>query len=562
MRVIIFVDGFHASDTRYNLFESAPPRSLLPVAGSPFLAMQVARLRHSGVSRFLLLSDRSPELARILMEPVLQGLDWGVVYPGRSLAGTLRKLGVGQDSPCLILDGTVCFSARDLDRAREHVLSGKAAAVCLQDPASEGSAWLVAPGLSLPHSGRRDLGSLLMGLGQREPLPCIKARDPVWCMGTLAQYHHMLLDLASMVHRPPGHCQYRPGIYLGAGVSIPDSVLDAAIGPVIIGAGCRIGRGVELEGPLELGADVQVGENSSLKRSIILPNTRVGAGVDIHDKVVARDLLWSASTDFLTRIEDPELLAPYFPESLSDKLLSSLGRGVDIIASGTALLAFSPLFLLVAGLIKISSPGPVFYVGERVVRPARRIRNDRVYIYEDAVKIPYPVFRTMRVGADKEKVEETGSNVYQAGPYKKFVNDPRITSVGHILRKTSIDELPLLWNVFRGRMSLVGLWALPADEARALAEEDISLGDAPFSSVARLRFGGRPGLAGFWQSRGRSRLSAEARAMHDAFQASIMDSPGHKDYLSGEYRRYRGVLGRVRVFMETLSSATVGRGAM
>ena len=111
-------------------------------------------------------------------------------------------------------------------------------------------------------------------------------------------------------------------------------------------------------------------------------------------------------------------------------LQSLLKRGCDLLAAALGLLALAPLMILIAVLVRMSSRGPVLYRQQRVGR--------------DLVPFSILKFRTMVVDADKLGLPLTAGR------------DPRITSVGHLLRKTKLDELPQLINVFRGEMSLVG----------------------------------------------------------------------------------------------------------
>jgi exopolysaccharide biosynthesis polyprenyl glycosylphosphotransferase len=123
-----------------------------------------------------------------------------------------------------------------------------------------------------------------------------------------------------------------------------------------------------------------------------------------------------------------------------------LKRLLDIVASSLGLLLLLPVFLLTALLIKVTSLGPVFFVQERVGLNKRRFRLFK--------------FRTMVSDAEKRQAELEAFNEV-SGPVFKIKNDPRITRVGRLLRKTSIDEIPQLINVLKGDMSLVGPRPLP-----------------------------------------------------------------------------------------------------
>lgn len=176
--------------------------------------------------------------------------------------------------------------------------------------------------------------------------------------------------------------------------------------------------------------------------------------------------------------------------------LWSLKRAFDIIVSGTALLLLSPLLLLIALIVKLESRGPIFYISKRA-GTGYQIFN-------------FYKFRSMRVGADKELQNLSHLNQYNANPAKgvffKIKDDPRITKFGSFLRKTSLDEIPQLFNVLIGDMSLVGNRPLPLYEAEKLTKDQIAW-----------RFLAPAGITGLWQitKRGKDDMSEEERIALD-----------------------------------------------
>lgn len=158
-------------------------------------------------------------------------------------------------------------------------------------------------------------------------------------------------------------------------------------------------------------------------------------------------------------------------------------RTVDIVVSAAMSLLLLPVFLLTALLIKLTSTGPVFFVQKRLGLNKRHFG-----IYK---------FRTMVLDAEKRMKEIEHLNEV-SGPVFKIKNDPRITSIGKFLRKTSIDELPQLFNVLRGDMSLVGPRPLPLRDYEGFSED-----------WQRRRFSVRPGVTCLWQIGGRSAVSFE-----------------------------------------------------
>lgn len=180
-------------------------------------------------------------------------------------------------------------------------------------------------------------------------------------------------------------------------------------------------------------------------------------------------------------------------------------RIFDVVASGMALLFLTPLFVIVAILIRLESKGKVIYKSKRV---------GAGYKIFDFYK-----FRSMRSDADKMLSSISNLNQYASADggkesktaFVKFKNDPRITKVGAFIRKTSIDELPQLINVFIGDMSLVGNRPLPLYEAEQLTTNEWST-----------RFLGPAGLTGLWQisKRGQEDMSERERKELDNYYAS------------------------------------------
>jgi exopolysaccharide biosynthesis polyprenyl glycosylphosphotransferase len=160
-----------------------------------------------------------------------------------------------------------------------------------------------------------------------------------------------------------------------------------------------------------------------------------------------------------------------------------LKRSLDVSLSLVAMLLLSPLFLLAALIVKLTSPGSSFFVQERVGLNKRRFR-----LYK---------FRTMVADAAERQWEIEHLNEAR-GPVFKIKNDPRLTPVGKFLRKTSIDELPQLFNVLKGDMSLVGPRPLPVRDYEGFDQD-----------WQRRRFSVRPGITCLWQINGRSSIPFE-----------------------------------------------------
>jgi exopolysaccharide biosynthesis polyprenyl glycosylphosphotransferase len=162
---------------------------------------------------------------------------------------------------------------------------------------------------------------------------------------------------------------------------------------------------------------------------------------------------------------------------LRDGWRASAKRAFDVVLCGLLFVLTAPIVLASAMLVKLTSPGPAFFRQERVGRDGRLFT-----IYK---------LRTMVEDAESMLSSLQEENELD-GPTFKIRDDPRVTAVGRVLRRTSIDELPQLWNVLRGDMAMVGPRpALPSEAA-----------EWPPLAFQRLRV--RPGLTGMWQVAGRN----------------------------------------------------------
>ena len=201
---------------------------------------------------------------------------------------------------------------------------------------------------------------------------------------------------------------------------------------------------------------------------------------------------------------------------------------MDIAVSLTLLLALSPLLLVVAVLVKIGSRGPVLYRQVRIGHMAR----------------PFSMlkFRTMRAGADpkihqdyvRAFIKGNGATPGAAsGTLFKLTNDPRITPTGRILRSTSLDELPQLWNVLRGEMSLVGPRPpLPYEFDQYEPWHHRRLLEA------------KPGITGLWQVAGRSRTTFDDMVRLDL-----------------RYVKTRSIWTDIKILLATPAAVISGKGA-
>ena len=168
-------------------------------------------------------------------------------------------------------------------------------------------------------------------------------------------------------------------------------------------------------------------------------------------------------------------------------------RAMDITGATLGVVLLSPVFALVAALVKLDSPGPVFFTQERVGGGGRRFRIIK--------------FRTMVDGAEKRRDELLSRSLYSDARLFKVPDDPRVTRLGRWLRRTSLDELPQLVNVLRGQMALVGPRPPLPSEA------------ALYEGHQYARFDVKPGMTGPWQVAGRNGVTAfeEVIALETAY---------------------------------------------
>lgn len=193
-------------------------------------------------------------------------------------------------------------------------------------------------------------------------------------------------------------------------------------------------------------------------------------------------------------------------------------RVFDVCLAALCLLAMLPLIVAIALAIKLDSPGPVLFRQTRVGRWGQ----------------PFEVlkFRSMKVGADAVKDQLADLDLHRGSVMFKIRRDPRVTRVGAVLRRTSLDELPQLWNIVRGDMSLVG--------PRPLIEREAQQVEGCYRRRSELT----PGLTGLWQVNGRSEVPFEAMV--------------NLDYL---YVTTWSLWGDVKILVKTVPAVLARRGA-
>jgi lipopolysaccharide/colanic/teichoic acid biosynthesis glycosyltransferase len=210
---------------------------------------------------------------------------------------------------------------------------------------------------------------------------------------------------------------------------------------------------------------------------------------------------------------------------------------LDIVLAGLLLTLLLPLLLLIAVLIKLDSRGPVIFRQERVGSRRRRVGGKIVWLIET---FTFYKFRSMFPDADtsvheayiRDFVQGRAQATEKNGGKFKLTNDPRVTRIGRILRKTSLDELPQLFNVLKGGMSLVGPRPVPPYEVALYRDGD------------HQRLAALPGITGLWQVAGRCSVSFEGMIQMDL-----------------EYIRKASLWLDAKILLRTLPAVLSARGA-
>jgi len=197
---------------------------------------------------------------------------------------------------------------------------------------------------------------------------------------------------------------------------------------------------------------------------------------------------------------------------------TAVKRGLDLVASGLTLIVLAPLFALIAILVKIEDGGPIFF---RQIRVGQFGREFKMY------KI-----RSMCLDAEQRLKELMEKNHHKEGVTFKLKDDPRITRVGKWLRKFSLDELPQLYNVFIGDMSLVG--------PRPPLPREVS----KYSLVHRRRLAVKPGITCIWQVSGRANIDFSGQVQLDV-----------------DYIETQGFWVDVKILAKTVPAVLSGKGA-
>ncbi len=329
--------------------------------------------------------------------------------------------------------------------------------------------------------GLGDLRRQLVGQGVlAQDLPVLSEVDNLTSQAGVLACSQRTLDRLLDGPAPSGLRSYRPGVLIGAGCRVDPSA--RLVPPILIQDFTTIEAEAMLVGPVVIGAGSCVGRRAVVAQSIIMPNSHIAEGaaasnaiggpvvaaaappaIDAADHAAGKDLQaceWQTKDLALQDLPRPR------------RLQHAIKRLLDIVLSLGGLILLSPVLVIAALLVKYTSPGPVLFVHRREGKGGRTF---------GCLK-----FRTMVADAHARQRELYRKNQVD-GPQFKMDDDPRVTSVGGWLRALNIDELPQLFNVLAGQMSLVGPRPSPFRENQICV------------AWRRARLSVRPGITGLWQ---------------------------------------------------------------
>ncbi|MFH0937023.1 MAG: sugar transferase [Candidatus Daviesbacteria bacterium] len=237
----------------------------------------------------------------------------------------------------------------------------------------------------------------------------------------------------------------------------------------------------------------------------------------------------SSTSTTISQEEVYEGISEFYPISLTYNFLK---RVLDIVGSLVGIVILSPLMITISVLIKLDSKGPI--LAETPKRVGKDGKLFRMY-----------KFRSMIVGAHdllhRDPRYKDLLKKYQQNSYKLSIDeDPRITRVGRFIRKTSMDELPQLFNILKGKMSLVGPRAYYPYE---LEEQQKKYPQT--EKFVKIIMKAKPGLTGLWQTSGRSEINFDKRVQMDA-----------------NYVQKRSILYDLWIILNTIPAVLFGRGAV
>ncbi|MGI9598412.1 MAG: sugar transferase [Acidimicrobiales bacterium] len=326
-------------------------------------------------------------------------------------------------------------------------------------------AWELAIGGVLVFAARTLVRGLLRSLGTELPSTTTPERVVVVGAGLEAR------ELAELIMDHPEARFALAGVVGNLSVAERNGLADYWIGPT--------GRLIELMHQHEVSGAIVTATGFRSQQFRNITKELFGSGYEVH-LTTGVSRMWEGRFDVRSLAHEPLIVMGRNDPPAWQQFAK---RALDIVGASLALLIFSPIMLVAALAIKLEDRGDITYTAKRAGR-----KGGQFEMYK---------FRSMVPNADQLKKEMEAQNE-RSGPLFKMSNDPRITRVGKIIRETSIDELPQLFNVMMGDMSLVG-------PRPALPEEEEA-----FDDELRERFKVRPGITGLWQVEARSNAAFNA----------------------------------------------------
>jgi len=352
-------------------------------------------------------------------------------------------------------------------------------------------AYTIVPAHALLGIHFTSLGELREGLASRGVLSRdLPVRSEILNLSCepdfLALNERVLLETTSK-QAAPGFSIRSPGILIGQGCRIHPSV--RLVAPIIVQPNTILEQSVKVVGPTLVGSGCRVRRGAVIAQSVLRDGTVVYPNITVRRRVLSgrcvesvsdisreKPILSSISSTGIPRFSgEGTIVLPQGNNRAQREgkiIQRAIKRTIDFVLSALALTVLSPLLIVVAILIKLESRGPVFFCHHRETRKGKEFA---------CVK-----FRTMVSEAHNQQLKLYKDSLVD-GPQFKIDNDPRVTRLGRWLRATNIDELPQLFNVLVGHMSLVGPRPSPFRENQICV---------PWR---RARLSVRPGITGLWQ---------------------------------------------------------------
>ncbi|MDD2823024.1 MAG: sugar transferase [Candidatus Daviesbacteria bacterium] len=226
-------------------------------------------------------------------------------------------------------------------------------------------------------------------------------------------------------------------------------------------------------------------------------------------------------------MQDLETNEEYLPSLQEDKSFNFYKRLIDILGGIVGIIIFSPIMIITAICIKLDSKGPVF--ADTPMRVGKNGKHFKMYKFRSMVVNAHKILQK-----DQKLLEEYKKNSY------KIIDDPRITNVGKLIRKVSIDEMPQFFNVLKGDMSIVGIRPYYPFE---LEEQQQKYPQS--KKFVKIVLQSKPGITGVWQVSGRSNINFDKRVEMDA-----------------GYVQKKSILYDLQLILRTIPVVLLGKGAI